>query len=274
MQKPSTDREFRLKVRAHHTTHGRHTLPWRLQPAPYQVMVSEYMLQQTQVERVIPKFLTFIKKFPNFKKLADATLPEVFLLWQGLGYNRRAKYLRDAARRIVQEKKGILPNDIEYLESLPGIGPYTARAIQTFAFGNTAPFIETNIRTAVMHHYFPRSRRVHDRDILFVLEGSIPRQGRAARLWYAALMDYGASLKKEGSRLNAKSFHYIKQKPFKGSRRELRGALMRALLLKAMSETSLAQSLAKPKKEIKEELSRLKKEGLVVSKGSVWRLSH
>ena len=274
MQRQSSAKELRARVRAYHKNFGRHTLPWRKNKAPYCVFVSEYMLQQTGVERVIPKFNAFIKKFPTFKKLARATLPEVLSLWQGLGYNRRAKYLRDAAVRIVGEKGGVLPNDREYLQSLPGIGPYTAGAIQAFAFGNPEPFVETNIRTTVIHHCFSKKRLVRDADVLAVLKSLTPPRGTRARQWYAALMDYGAYLKKEGHRLNARSFHYVKQKPFKGSRRELRGLLMRSLLSSQKTDKELAHTLTKSRADIRTELVRLEKEGLVKrGVGEGWKLA-
>ena len=109
-------------------------LPWRHTHDPYKILVSEMMLQQTQVDRVIPKYTAFLKVFPTAKKLAVAPLSEVLKHWQGLGYNRRAKMLHLCTQKIVEEYKGVFPNEHEKLVSLPGIGPYTASAIMTFAF--------------------------------------------------------------------------------------------------------------------------------------------
>lgn len=266
-------RALQKKVLAFYKSHGREHLPWRMRPTPYRVLVSEYMLQQTQVERVIPKFNAFVKRFPNFKALARAPLPEVFSLWQGLGYNRRAKYLRDAARKIVEEKRGVLPNDLDYLQSLPGVGPYTAGAIRAFAFGESAPFIETNIRTVLMYHLFPNKKATVDNFLLERLGELAPRRGEMSRRWYAALMDYGAHLKASGVRLNHRSAHYTKQKPFKNSAREIRGAIVRELTNGgALSPASLQKKIGKESNRIEHELTRLLAEGLIERAKSRYRL--
>jgi A/G-specific adenine glycosylase len=153
------DTAFRRTVWAHYKKHGRHTLPWRATRDPYRILVSEVMLQQTQVERVIPFYTDFLKKFPSARALARAPLAEVLRAWQGLGYNRRARLLRETARAVTDDHGGRFPTSVEALEKLPGIGPYTARALAAFAHNRGSVFIETNIRTAVMHHYFPESAR-------------------------------------------------------------------------------------------------------------------
>jgi A/G-specific adenine glycosylase len=263
MEKGERER-FQKTVLTFYKKQGRTHLPWRTHPTPYHVFVSEYMLQQTQVERVIPKFTVFIQRFPNFKALAGASLPDVFSLWQGLGYNRRAKYLRDAAVHIVKEKRGVLPNDSAYLESLPGVGPYTAGAIRAFAFGESEPFIETNIRTVLMYYLFPNKKGAVDNFLLDILGQVRPRGGEMSKVWYAALMDYGAHLKRSGVRLNQSSAHYTKQKPFKNSSRQVRGAIVRELTKsEALSPALLSKKTGFPLARIAEELPRLLQEGMV-----------
>ncbi len=137
-------------VLAWYAANGRHDLPWRNLASsdiaiPYGVMISEFMLQQTQVERVVPKYRAFIRYFPTVERLAAATPSLVVTLWSGLGYNRRAILLHRAAQAIVQHYHGQVPNDPELLEALPGIGPYTAAAIVVFAYNEPQVVVDTNI---------------------------------------------------------------------------------------------------------------------------------
>ncbi len=214
-------------VWARYKKSGRHDLPWRKTHNPYRILVSEVMLQQTQVERVVPFYNRFIKKFPTAKRLASAPLASVLRTWQGLGYNRRAKMLRAAAKAIVLKYDNGFPAVESELIGLPGVGPYTARAVAAFAYNRDGIFIETNIRTAVIHHFFSNRKKVSDAEIEEVLRRALPK-GKA-RKWYAALMDYGAHLKRSGFSHNARSHRYVKQSKFAGSLRQARGALLRAL---------------------------------------------
>lgn len=257
-----TPQKFRTLVFAYHTKEGRHALPWRQTQDPYHVLVSETMLQQTQVERVIPYYRTFIETFPTVTDLAKAPLSQVLRLWQGLGYNRRAKYLRDAAQAIVAHHGGIFPDTPEALQALPGIGPYTARAVCAFSFNTDVVCIETNIRTAVLHHFFCDKEQVSDAEILAILEKAFPK-GRS-REWYAALMDYGAHLKRTGKSLNAKSKTYTKQKPFKGSLREIRGNILRTLANAPQTKNSLRALFPEDRtQEVDAVLDALVAEGLL-----------
>ncbi len=265
--------DLRKTVLDYYRKAGRHDLPWRKVQSPYAVFISEVMLQQTQVHRVLPKFEAFIKVFPDFKTLGKASLPEVYALWQGLGYNRRAKFLRDAAKIITEECKEILPSDKVLLQRLPGIGPYTAGAISAFAFGNPEAFVETNLRTVVTHHVFPRSRKVRDEHILKVLVQLQPKAGSAAQEWYAALMDYGSHLKQSGVRINNKSAHYTKQKAFKGSQREVRGAVVRVLGLGKKKENELFSLLPFTQSKIRLALKALAHESLIVYVKGFWTLA-
>lgn len=203
-------------------------MPWRRDTRPYYVLVSELMLQQTQVDRVVPKFVAFIERFPDEASLAAAPLADVLVLWQGLGYNRRAKYLHEAVKIVVQEWGGVWPSTPEELQKLPGVGRNTASALAAYAFNYPAEFIETNIRTVYIHHFFADTLTpVHDTQIEQLLAATLDRQ--QPRLWYWALMDYGAWLKRQGVRTNPRSHHYKKQSALRGSLREMRGVIVRRL---------------------------------------------
>jgi A/G-specific adenine glycosylase len=223
---------FQETVWAYYAAHGRVDLPWR-QPAAdgtfnaYHIMVSELMLQQTQVPRVIPKFNAFITQFPTVHVLAAAPLSAVLTAWSGLGYNRRAKFLWQAAQAIVSAHGGIVPHTQTALISLPGIGPNTAGAILTYAYNEPLVFIETNIRTVFIHHFFADEIEVHDTALRPLIEAALPRT--EARDWYWALMDYGTHLKQTVGNRSRASATYSKQSAFEGSRRQIRGQILRLL---------------------------------------------
>lgn len=251
---------FRRVVWKYYREHGRHDLPWRKTKDPYKILVSEMMLQQTQVERVKAFYTAWMDQFPTVTALAKASLGDVLKAWQGLGYNRRGKMLHEAAKAIA--KLGRFPKTPEALEKLPGIGHYTARAVAAFAHNEDGVFVETNLRTAVIHHFFPKKKKVSDADILKVLEKAYPK-GRA-REWYAALMDYGAYLKRSGVRVNAKAKAYTKQSRFAGSAREARGAILKCLVRGPRSSTFLVGILGDDREvQVKSQLASLVKEGLI-----------
>ncbi|MFA5997872.1 MAG: A/G-specific adenine glycosylase [Candidatus Paceibacterota bacterium] len=216
------------------------------------------MLQQTQVERVLPFYKDFIKKFPTAKRLAAAPFSEVLKSWQGLGYNRRAKMLHSAAKELATRKA----TTVSELEALPGVGPYTARAISAFAYNQDVVFVETNIRTAVIHHFFRNKKKVSDTEIEKILAQALPK-GRA-RGWYSALMDYGAFLKRSGISYNAKSKTYAKQSKFSGSLREARGAILREFTQGVTSRTHLVSLLGPARRQqMKTAFEALLAEGLI-----------
>ncbi len=284
---------FKRIVWAHYKKHGRHSLPWRKTHDPYRILVSEVMLQQTQVERVVPFYKNFLKQFPTVRVLAGAPLSEVLKVWQGLGYNRRAKMLHQAAKEVVAKYKGKFPTIYSELVELPGIGPYTAGAVAAFAYNHDVIFIETNIRTAVIYHFYarrssPRSARaarpiqhlgknlrppkISDKEIIKILEQVHP-VGKS-REWYSALMDYGAYLKKSGVKLNSKSKHYAKQSVFKGSLREARGAILRALSIQPRSAAYLLKLLDPTRKlQLRLALTALLVEGFVTKRGLIYSLA-
>lgn len=260
---------FIKKVQAHYKRYGRHDLPWRLTQDPYKILVSEVMLQQTQVERVTPFYKNFIKQFPTAKKLAAAPLSDVLRAWQGLGYNRRAKNLHQAAKVLATPRLSL---GVEELEKLPGVGPYTARAVAAFAFNADVVFVETNIRTAILFQFFAKKQNVQDGEILAILEKLLPK-GKS-REWYSALMDYGAYLKKSGVKLNAKSQHYTKQSKFAGSNRQARGAVLRELAKGPASKSRLLGLLGDSRiPQVTTALSALISEGLIQKRGRTYVLS-
>lgn len=223
----SSIRQFRKTVYNHFKSHGR-SLPWRRDYDPYHVFVSEIMLQQTQADRVAAKFDIFISKLPDFSALAKAPLKKILRLWQGLGYNRRALHLKRAAQIIIKEHAGKLPSSPEILEMLPGIGTATAASIAAFAFNKPVVFLETNIRTILIHHFFKDKKSVHDEKLLPLAERLLDRKN--PRKWYSALMDYGTMLKKHYGNDSYRSVHYKKQTRFEGSKRQKRGKILRLLL--------------------------------------------
>ena len=274
---PLQIREFHSLIWKFYEREGRHELPWRKTHDPYKILVSEVMLQQTQVERVIPYYTKFLKKFPTVRSLANAPLSEVLILWQGLGYNRRAKMLHLAAKEVVQKYKGKFPETVENLESLPGIGPYTARAVAAFAHNQDVVFIETNLRTVITHHFFKHQEGVDDKEIIQILAEVFPKsktEGKGSREWYAALMDYGSHLKRSGIRINAKSKTYAKQSKFAGSDREARGAILKALAIGPKTKPQLQKIFSTDRKiQIDIQLQRLLLEGLIEKSVQSYKLS-
>ena len=214
-------------------------MPWRQDTRPYYVLVSELMLQQTQVDRVIPKFNAFIEAFPDESTLARASLSDVLILWQGLGYNRRAKFLHEAAKQIVS--MGVFPDTPLDLLALPGVGKNTAGAIQAYAYNKPAIFIETNVRTVYFHHFFGNGDLVDDAQIQALLEQTIDRNH--PREFYWTLMDYGTHLKKHGVGKVTQSKHYKKQSALKGSVREIRGRIIALLATNDQDEMTLRSAL-------------------------------
>lgn len=179
---------------------------------------------------MVGKYEQFLTEFPSVHSLAKAPLSRVLLVWQGLGYNRRAKFIHDAAKQIVATHSGEVPSDTGLLAQLPGIGVNTAGAIAAYAFNKPVVFVETNIRTVFIHHFFARHKTVRDAQLLPLLQATLDRKN--PRLWYSALMDYGFWLKRTGEKGAQKSAHYVKQKKFSGSVREARGLLVQALTVR------------------------------------------
>jgi len=256
--------------------HARSDLPWRLPEQdgsydPYKILVSELMLQQTQVARVIPKYTAFITLFPNVESLANASLAEVLRAWQGLGYNRRAKYVWMAAKQIAHDG---WPDD---LTELPGVGGNTSGAVAAYAFNQPTVFIETNIRTVFIYHFARDERDVPDsfiRGLLsqvieYLVEG-VDGDVHDPRNFYWALMDYGTDLKTKIRNLS-QSKQYKRQSTFKGSKRQLRGLVIRALTVHPCSLEEL-QNTANDER-LERVLVDLEREGLITKTITRYELS-
>ncbi len=225
MDAPSID-EFRSIILDYYREAGR-DLPWRHTRDPWAILVSEVMLQQTQTDRVAVYWQRWLERWPTPAALAAASLEEVLAAWSGLGYNRRARFLREAARAVVNEHGATMPQNAAALQTLPGVGPYTAGATACFAYGEPVVIIETNIRAVFLHFFFNDKNDVHDRELFPLIEESLWRED--PRSWYYGLMDYGARLKKLRSNPSRQSRHHAKQSRFEGSLREARGNILRAL---------------------------------------------
>ncbi len=243
---------------------------WRKTKNPYRIVVSEIMLQQTQVRRVTEKYSLFIKKFPTFAALARAPLSEALAAWQGLGYNRRALSLKKLSEIVVHEYKSELPHEPEKLAKLPGIGAATAGSIAAFAFNHPSVFIETNIRRVFIHFFFHDMKKVNDDAIMRLAAQAVDIKN--PREWYFALMDYGTMLAAtENKNPNRKSAHYKKQSKFHGSDRQVRGKIV-ALLVKHKSlvPRATAKETQEPLERIEKIFKQLQKEGFVRCKRKVF----
>lgn len=215
---------------------------WRDNISPYKIVISEVMLQQTQTARVIPKFENWLEKFPDFATLAQASNHNVLSAWSGLGYNRRGLALLKIAQIIMQDFDGKLPTNPDVLQKLPAIGPNTAGSICVFAFNLPVTFIETNIRTVFTHTFFPGQIEITDKQLLPLIAQTIDKNN--ARDWYYALMDYGVHLKQHLPKINSASKHYSKQSKFVGSKRQVRGTIIKILTqIKTVSWENLIELL-------------------------------
>lgn len=245
---------------------------WRETIDPYAIVVSEIMLQQTQTERVAKKYPEFLTIFPTFTILAQAPLADLLRTWQGMGYNRRAIALQKIAVRVMNEFDGILPSNPETLTTFPGIGPNTAGSICAFAFNVPTIFIETNIRSVFLHHFFPGKKNVHDRELLPLIKQTLDLKN--PRDWYYALMDYGVYLKKLHPNPSRRSTHHTKQTKFEGSDRQIRGKILRVLLKHpSLTLKKLLQEFPLADHERAERLAHtLKEEGFIECSGQSFSL--
>jgi A/G-specific adenine glycosylase len=262
---PSAVRTFRKNIYDYYRTDGR-DLPWRNTKNPYRILISEVMLQQTQVERVIGKYGEFLSAFPDFQSLAEAPLPRLLRLWQGMGYNRRALMLRSLAKIIVDEHRGCLPSDPETLIGLPGIGPYTQGAVMAFAFNKPVVFLDTNIRRVYIDAFFPAREKIRDEEILPLIRQTL--DARSPRKWYNALMDYGAMLKQRRGNSNKRSAHYSRQGSFENSDRQVRGRILKALVNESpLTAARIAQETGMDTARVKKNLVALEKEAFIERRG-------
>lgn len=263
--------QFIQTVWDHYENYGRRTLPWRKTKDPYKILVSEVMLQQTQVDRVKPKYSAFLGQFPTVFDLAAAPLKDVLIAWQGLGYNRRAKMLHACAQAVVQKYAGKFPQSKEALVELPGIGAYTAGAVMAFAFNKPVVLIETNVRSVYLHHFFSDASGVSDAELLPLIEKTLSKEN--ARDWYAGLMDYGTYLKKQHGNPNTRSAHHAVQAAFKGSDRQIRGAIIKLLIhTERTRKMLLAELSAFEDVHVDAQLEKLKKEGMILFENKKYTL--
>ncbi len=255
-----------------HYSRMRRNLPWRKTRNPYRILVSEIMLQQTQIERVTDKYKLFIKTFPDFRSLSEASLADVLKIWQGLGYNRRAIALKKISKIITQTYHNKLPTSQEELLKLPGIGPYSAAAITAFAFNEPAVFIETNIRRVFIHFFFPGKNKVADTELFTLVEKTLDRKD--PRNWYYALMDYGVMLGKSVPNPNRRSVHYQRQSRFEGSNRQIRGMILQTIVNNdGITERELMNTLNTDNKRVKKNLEQLEQEGFLRKQGKWFRIA-
>lgn len=206
---------------------------WRQTSDPYAVLVSEVMLQQTQTSRVERYFATWMERFPTIDALAAASTADVLDAWQGLGYNRRALALKRTAEQVSEGLAGVLPFTESDLCELPGIGPATAAGILAFASNRSAVYLETNVRTVLLHEFYPDEDGVSDKVLRRLLEdvnARVEERAISAKQWNYALLDYGVYLKKTYPNPSRRSKHHTRQSAYEGSRRQKRARLLEAIL--------------------------------------------
>ena len=258
-------RRFRKEVNDYYKRNKR-KLPWRETRNPYHILLSELMLQQTQVGRVIEKYEGFLRRFPTIEAVASSPLREILEQWQGLGYNRRALALKNLATMVVDLYQGKIPSTVEALKALPGVGAATAGAVCAFAFNKPAVFVETNIRSVFIHHFFRDRDGVKDNEILPLVAQTL--DVKRPRQWYSALMDYGVALKEQYPNPSRRSAHYTRQSPFEGSLRQVRGMILRVLMKQpGTSEPALVKGIDRDAKMVKQALKQLRTEGFIVKQG-------
>lgn len=266
---PSLVSDFQGLVFSFYETSGRHDMVWRHTTDPYLITVSEVMLQQTQVPRVEEIFPQFTARFPTAESLADASDAEVLSAWQGMGYNRRALYLKRLCGMVTGA--GGFPKTPEELSRLPGIGKATASSISAFAYNSPVVFIETNIRRVFLHFFFRERDEVDDSEILPLVEATLP--ANRSREWYWALMDLGTEMKRSLGNPNRRSRQYVKQSRFEGSNRQVRGAVLKEMLRrKSASAEELSAEIGVPEDTVSRVLSEMEKEGFFVCGDGVFRM--
>lgn len=254
-------------------------LPWRNTYDPYAILLSEVMLQQTQVSRVLGRWEEWLDAFPTVEALASAPLPPVLELWQGMGYNRRALNLKRCTETLVEEYDGKVPSDKKALLALPGIGPSTSAGIRIFAFRQSDMYLETNVRTVFIHEFFSSQEGVSDKVLKELVEMTCP-QDESVRDWYYALLDYGAQLKKLVPNPSRKSAQYKRQSKFEGSHRQKRAYLLRRVIDGTSNFSELVEDLARieeaagreapSSEEVASIMGELEEEGFVHEQDGSW----
>ncbi len=253
-------KSFQRKIREFYRQHGRE-LPFRLIDDPYAVTVSEIMLQQTQVDRVLPKYRAWLKKYPTWKKLSLASNKSILASWSGLGYNRRALYLKSIAEIIIEKYHGVMPSDIKELKQLPGIGEYTSHAILIFAFNKRLATVDTNIRKALLSE-FNLPPDTSDSEIQELAQLVLPKT--KIRQWHYALMDFAKTLPKEIHLIYKNKY---KQSKFDGSIRQIRGEIIRQLTTQPfITHKDIAKITKRTETDIAQAVSDLQKDKIIIIK--------
>jgi len=252
-------------------------LPWRKTHDPYKILVSEVMLQQTQVPRVIPKYVVFIKRYPTAASFAKAPTADILRLWSGLGYNRRAIYLKRATEIIADEWHNQWPRTIGELQKLPGVGLYTAGAILSFAFNKDVPLADVNMERVIGRIFVgPVWPKLSQKQLLAVIAQVLPKN--KSRLFPHAVMDLGAALNANDDFLAIwrKEFPALfirepktenRQPKWQGSNRQIRGAVLKSLQGGTKSTQDLSMELSVSLSRLNELVSALASDGLVKKVG-------
>lgn len=259
--------DFQQRILDFYHKNGRE-LPWRKTTDRYRIWISETMLQQTQVDRVIPKYNKWIERFPDASALAAAPLSEVLELWQGLGYNNRAKRLWDAAKITVEQSDGKVPSTPQELIILPGIGPYMARSILIFADNLNLAAVDTNIRRILIHE-FDLPETISDKELQQIADSCVPK-GRS-RDWHNALMDYGAMvLTARKSGIKPKTT----QSKFEGSTRWYRSQILKRVLKeKEVSIQDIKDEHKDCPHDLDKIISSLEKDGVITLTKNLLRVA-
>lgn len=285
--KPSRRRLGREALREWYAPRRR-AYPWRGSHDPYAVLVSEAMLQQTQASRVVPAYRSFLRRFPTVRTLAAASRRDVVLEWGGLGYNRRAVRLSEAARAIVRDHGGRIPRDPATLRELPGVGPYTAAAVASLGFGEPVAAIDTNVRRVVARvHLGVEGLEAPARHVWALADAWLDRDDPIT--WNQALMDLGREVCRPKPRCDACPLARVcrfrldgsiaargprRQGPFEGSTRQVRGAVVRALRSHpSLTRTRLSAETGFPRDRVDGALDGLVHDGLLEFDGERVRLA-
>lgn len=259
------------------------SLPWRETDDPYEILVAEVMLQQTQVSRVVPKWEAFLEAFPTVEDLAAASLKDVLQRWDGLGYNNRAKWLKQSAEQIMDEYGGSFPQDPEELQELQGVGEYTANAVASFGFNNGGPVFDTNVRR-VLYRFHGEAA---DQELKAFHRSIFPEE--RSRIWNNAIMELGAEVCVEGTprcrecplredctawqRKDFATPDIQSQSKFEGSWRSYRAKLLKLLMNGALTRDELAEQLELPDKyDLDALIAELDGEGMIEEEGETIRL--
>lgn len=266
-------------------------LPWRRTRDPYEVLVSEVMLQQTQVARVERHYPRWLERFPSLEALAAAQLADVLALWQGMGYQRRAIALKRLAEQLVEQAPpgtlATLPLETADLLALPGVGPATAAGVRAFAYDEPGVYLETNVRAVLLHELFADENGVSDaalRPVAHAAAMAAHARGIEPRVWNYALLDYGVHLKRTLPNPSRRSKHHAHQSKFEGSTRQKRAWLLRAVLdtpgltldtlVDGLAATEQAAGRVAPSAgEVLAVLEALEAEGFLAREDELWRIA-